>query len=106
MQVLPKCLDYTCSFSPCVINLRQERNEWNIQGLIWLSIIFERKMHSSKGMSDALKDRHLLDQPTRPKTAAGFAKKGISGIKRPASGKHVIWYISLKRALNFQLSYF
>ena len=56
--------------------------------MILLSTIFERKMHSSKGMSDALRDRHLLDQPTRPKTAAGFAKKGISGIKRPASGKY------------------
>ena len=44
-------------------------------------------MHSSKGVSDSLKDSYLLDRPTRPKTAAASTRKGISGIKRPMSGK-------------------
>eukprot|EP00795_Rhopilema_esculentum_P013094 gene13095-3880_t len=42
-------------------------------------------MNSSKGVGDSLKDSYLLDRVTRPKTAAGFSRKGISGIKRPSS---------------------
>ena len=47
-------------------------------------------MHSSKGVSDSLKDSYLLDRPKRPKTASGNPRKGISGIKRPLSGNSLV----------------
>ena len=61
-------------------------------------------MNSSKGVSDSLKDSYLVGRVTRPKTAAGFSRKGISGIKRPSSGKeicHLCLTVLIKENLTY-----